>query len=191
MGEYIRKGNTEIKIGVCDHLWLTRNELLLLKQSGYRGFYGGEYTNEIEEHLKSPRTLYAFRTHELTLERLETEDLYKLNKPVYSASFPLAFAGTIDHESFYESVGEHRKTNYLLPCAYTNEAKPFLNTHNRPEYFSAYIVGERYLDGEAGRTIFGCSSCARLFSISTDERELIMGQIKEYVKAYQVTANAI
>jgi len=190
MGEYIRRGSTEIKIGVCEHLWVTRNELLLLEQSGYRGYYGGEYTNEIEGHLKSPSTLYAFRTHELALERLEAEDLYRLNKPAYSASFPLTFSEKVDHEPFYASVGEHRKMNYLLPCAYTGDAESFLNTHNRPEYFSAYIVGERFFDGQEARTIFACSSCGRLFSISMDDCELIIGEIKQFVKTHQPAAYA-
>lgn len=184
MGEYIRKGNTEIKIGVCEHLWVTRSELLALRDAGFRGYYGGEYTHEIERHLESALTLYAFRPHDLDLATLLREDLYKLNKPAYSVSFPLEFAERVEHERFYASAGKFRTTNYLLPCAYLIKAHAFLNEANRPGYFSAHIIGERYSNG-CGRTVLGCSSCGKYFNICPGELDFVNERMRGFIKAFE------
>lgn len=207
MGEYIRKDGVEIKVGVLDELWLTREELHRLKADGWRGYCGGRWTDEIEQHLKEPGTLFlsSFWDHEQFKNERRTafdnDNLYGYgrNNRALQVFFPLASADMLEHKPVYVwqkgSCGNGYQ--YVVKCHYDKECDTYNKHTGRNQYFCATIYGERYKDG-VGRTILACDCCGALFSVGKAELANVQGDkfISQFVLARdrgveQVTATGI
>jgi hypothetical protein len=53
MGDYIRKGDHEIKIGNGQGmLFYSREEIINFKEKGYRGFYNNKYNKGCRQHFR-------------------------------------------------------------------------------------------------------------------------------------------
>jgi hypothetical protein len=143
MGDYIRKeGNAIIKTsgGLFDTVF-SRIQMLEFQREGYRGFYNGEYTDELEKLLSDPNTIYGFDNlieNNKHYKWIETYD-FKLPNTVKSHN-PIH----IFHNGYQYKVDCKEKDNSII---------------------NAKLVGERFIDGQY-QSVFACKCCGALFGIS-------------------------
>jgi len=156
MGEYIKNPKTgeEIKIGVLDQCFFSRDDLLRFQREGFKGFYAGEYDN------------VAHRTDSLQLMLKNPNTLYGLPKGcAFDPEVHVLIVKGSDfkhHEVILQKKGNRGSVyNYMgLKCQQEGANEIY-----------AVMIGERYDKEGNTRTIFQCDCCEALFSITKEEAE--------------------
>lgn len=157
MGEYIQHPITgeEIKIGVLDESFFSKQELLEFKAKGFLGFYAGNFDTK------------EGRQDSLDLMINETSTLFKLpkdcpfNPEVHTVIVKLQ-GKSIDHHKVYLQKKGNRGSAYT----YTEECQ-----QKEGQELYAVMIGERYNEKGEGRTILKCDCCEALFSLDIEEAE--------------------
>jgi hypothetical protein len=136
LGDYIRRGTDEIKIGNGQGmLFYTREEILKFKEEGYRGFYADKYNNEIDLFLKDDETFYMYT------DSIHQKDVEHLLFNVEADSLKHKKV-TLYHEGYKFSV----------ECAESGN-----------KVISSRLIGEIYVNGQL-ESILKCNCCGAMFS---------------------------
>lgn len=141
MGNYIRHqiNNNVIKIGTLDETFFSRKTLLRFKELGYKGFYNGEFNNELDEILADEDTLLGYMEEPHFIE-------WELDKKVfYLPASGLKHNPVIVNQNGYQ---------YKLTCTDSNQS-----------IIKANLVGERFSEGQL-TSVFRCNCCGKLFTIT-------------------------
>lgn len=138
MGEFIKHPTTgkEIKIGVMDRMFYSKETLLKFKVEGYKGFYMGDYDGSLENALEDD-TIYTFEEEPEKHDQIKDEYFY-------------VSAENLNHE-----IANIYHNGYHLQMECKEKANKIIK---------AKIAGERWNKGQK-RTIFACAFCNTYFCL--------------------------
>ena len=155
MGIYIHHPKTgdSVKIGTMDRMHFSRSQLLDFQERGYRGYYLGEYTDDLEKVLSNPQTIYDFEEgcadvrdiiFHLPVPREIREDPFKTSLITEFSSMP-------SRHDFKHA--EKIKINHKIEYSYLVECQQ----KDQP-IIKATAIGIQYFNGYP-YTLFQCHCC--------------------------------
>ncbi len=152
MGEIVRHPTSgeEIKIGVIDECFFSREDLLKIKELGYKGYYDGEYDDSLERMLNNPDTIYSFDKKYAGI----TDIIFNVPIPIesrtgfgtteYSKHTLPTYPG-IQHEPVF--LYHNGIYNYKVECQEKNKT-----------IIHAKAIGEQWVN-DRRCTLFKCNCC--------------------------------
>jgi len=156
MGEYIKHPITgeEIKIGVLNHCFYSREQLLKFKADGFKGYYGDNFNDDLDNMLNNKNG---------------GETLYKLPE---SCGFDVdchtvKVKNGLEHSTVYLWSKGNRGNGYQyqLPCKQEDESEIY-----------AVLIGEKFNREGSVRSIFQCDCCKALFSLTVGEADKLKAE---------------
>ena len=166
MGEYTYTGDDEVKIGVLDEAFWSREELLAAQDAGWCGKLHA--ADELSGMLADPSTLYALPPE--TPREFGQGSPYPTRMVPFAIPFGVSWFPELEHHEVVVTVGVYEpRRNAWLPCPMTDAGKAHCKGVNAPGSFYFLAVGERYTRAGRGRTLFACAGCGKMFSLEADD----------------------